>query len=354
MTFYATPATGAAWIVPKKYTERVGRRGFQEGAGPGRALSIPSRFNPGIELVVEAYEGYWRKTPAVKRLVFKSVPDEAPAWPCSSVPKLTSPTRSADRTPRGEADGRAHAQADVADLHGMDVFTEQFDVEIAVGGQARAARRQPRDRSQDDQRGRVSRYGQAGVPMIPPRFRVPLGPAAVPVRPARPSSSCRAGYPKGFDAVEMATDAVYAPEAEAVINGFQAIGIRARLQPMERAGFYKADQEKDVQASGPRRQRGRRQRVDPHEAFVISTGIRSYGGYPDIDALFRDQAAEMDKKRREAMLHRFSSSCTSERMFGADRRAGAADRVGGRLAEAADDRRASVSVTVRGPEDQGA
>ena len=29
MTFYATPATGAAWIVPKKYVERVGEDGFK-------------------------------------------------------------------------------------------------------------------------------------------------------------------------------------------------------------------------------------------------------------------------------------------------------------------------------------
>src|SRR5882762_3398335 len=76
MTFYATPATSAAWIVPKKYTERVGDDGFKKapvGAGPYRFVS----FNPGVELVVEAYDGYWRKTPAVKRLVFKSVPDES-------------------------------------------------------------------------------------------------------------------------------------------------------------------------------------------------------------------------------------------------------------------------------------
>jgi hypothetical protein len=37
---------------------------------------------------------------------------------------------------------------------------------------------------------------------------------------------------------------------------------------------------------------------------VISGGIRSYGGYPDIDALFRDQTAETDKKRREVLLHK--------------------------------------------------
>src|SRR5262245_4029238 len=30
MTFYATPATGAAWIVPKKYVEKVGEEGFKK------------------------------------------------------------------------------------------------------------------------------------------------------------------------------------------------------------------------------------------------------------------------------------------------------------------------------------
>ena len=89
MTFYATPATGAAWIVPKNYVERVGDDGFKKtpvGAGPYRFVS----FNPGIELVLEAYEGYWRKTPSVKRLVFKSVPTSPRAWRCSSAARRTS------------------------------------------------------------------------------------------------------------------------------------------------------------------------------------------------------------------------------------------------------------------------
>ena len=30
MTFYGTPATGAAWIVPKSYVERVGDEGFKK------------------------------------------------------------------------------------------------------------------------------------------------------------------------------------------------------------------------------------------------------------------------------------------------------------------------------------
>ena len=74
MVFYATPATGAAWIVPKKYLEKVGEEGFKRqpiGLGPYRFV----RANPGIEMVLEANEQYWRKKPSIKRVVIKGVPD---------------------------------------------------------------------------------------------------------------------------------------------------------------------------------------------------------------------------------------------------------------------------------------
>src|SRR5881628_1165791 len=75
MTFYLN-ATGAAWIVPRKYVEKVGDEGFKKapiGAGPYRFVS----FAPGVELVFEAFDQYWRKVPNVKRLVLKAIPDEA-------------------------------------------------------------------------------------------------------------------------------------------------------------------------------------------------------------------------------------------------------------------------------------
>src|SRR5262249_7288373 len=52
MTFYGTSATGAAWVVPKKYVEKVGDDGFLKapiGAGPYRVVS----FQPGVSLVME-------------------------------------------------------------------------------------------------------------------------------------------------------------------------------------------------------------------------------------------------------------------------------------------------------------
>ena len=48
MATYGTSATGAAWIVPKKYIDKVGEEGFKKvpiGAGPFKFVS----FNPGVE-----------------------------------------------------------------------------------------------------------------------------------------------------------------------------------------------------------------------------------------------------------------------------------------------------------------
>jgi peptide/nickel transport system substrate-binding protein len=75
LTFYSS-ASGAGWVVPRKYVERVGDDGFRKhpiGAGPYKFVS----FSAGDELVLEAFEGYWRKAPAVKRVVMKVIPDES-------------------------------------------------------------------------------------------------------------------------------------------------------------------------------------------------------------------------------------------------------------------------------------
>src|SRR5436853_2639596 len=67
MTFYGTTATAAGIVVPKKYLTRVGDDGFRRhpiGAGPYKFVS----HTPGVELVLEAEPGYWRRVPSVKWL----------------------------------------------------------------------------------------------------------------------------------------------------------------------------------------------------------------------------------------------------------------------------------------------
>jgi peptide/nickel transport system substrate-binding protein len=62
MILYGSPASGAGWIVPKKYYEQVGPDAFKQkpvGAGPYKFV----RQVAGTELELEAFTDYWRKTP---------------------------------------------------------------------------------------------------------------------------------------------------------------------------------------------------------------------------------------------------------------------------------------------------
>jgi ABC-type transport system substrate-binding protein len=51
------------------------------------------------------------------------------------------------------------------------------------------------------------------------------------------------------------------------------------------------------------------------EAFIYSKGSFAYGGYPDIDALYQQQAGERDRATREAMLHRIQQLTVERVMF---------------------------------------
>src|SRR5437660_3552184 len=208
MTFYATPATGAAWIVPKKYTERVGDEGFKKapvGAGPYRFVS----FNPGVELVVEAYEGFWRKTPAVKRLVFRSVPDESTRL--AMLKRAEADIAYSIRGPNAEEVKRTAGltlKPTSPTFTEWIGFTEQFDSKSPWADQrVRLAANLAIDRKTINEAEYLG-YGKLAFSIIPRDFEFYWAPPAYPYDPARAKRLlAEAGYPKGFDAVEVATDA---------------------------------------------------------------------------------------------------------------------------------------------------
>ena len=51
---------------------------------------------------------------------------------------------------------------------------------------------------------------------------------------------------------------------------------------------------------------------------MASGGPYVYGSYPDIDGLFREQAGELDRKRREAMLQRIQQLIHEKAMYAPD------------------------------------
>jgi peptide/nickel transport system substrate-binding protein len=316
MTFYGTPATGAGWIVPRKYVEKVGEEAFKKapvGAGPYRFVS----FTPGVELVLEASEGYWRKTPSVKRLVFKAVPDVS--------------TRLA-MLKRGEADIAYGVSGELGDevrhtpgltlrptpfvsTHWL-VFADQWDSSSPWHDRrVRLAANYAVDRQAINQAETLG-FSRITGSIIPTSFDFYWQPPVYPYDPGRARQLlAEAGYPKGFDAGDFWCDAATSGYSEAVLNYLQSVGIRTRLRPLERAGFLKAYQDKKLKnivygLSGIFGNAATR-----IEAFATSTGLYAYGGYPDIDGLFREQAGELDPKKREGTLHRIQQLIHEKAMY---------------------------------------
>ena len=305
MAFYATPATGAGWIVPRKYVEKVGEDGFKKapvGAGPYRFVA----FTPGVELVVEAFDGYWRKTPSVKRLVFKAVPDAT--------------TRLA-MLKRGEVDIAYAVNGELGEevrrtpgltlrptpfvaTHWL-LFADQWDPSSPWSDRrVRLAANHAVDRQALNQAVTLG-FSRITGSIIPASFDFYWQPPLLAHDPGKAKQLlAEAGHAKGFDAGDLWCDASACQYAEPVLNDLLAVGIKTRLRPLERAGFLKAYQEKKLKnviygLSGIFGNAATRM-----EPFVSSSGAFAYGGYPDIDGLFKEQAGELDPKKREVILHR--------------------------------------------------
>ncbi|HEX7214375.1 MAG TPA: ABC transporter substrate-binding protein [Methylomirabilota bacterium] len=304
MAFYGTSATGASWIVPKKYIERVGEDAYKKapvGAGPYKFAS----FTPGVELTVDAFPDYWRKAPSVKRLVMRSIPDES--------------TRAAS-VKTGEVDlaylfGGAIAQ-DLQRTPGIRVvapllygvywldFLDQWDPKSPWHDRrVRQAASLAIDRNAINQAEMLGLGKPAGA-FVPPEFDFALKMEPPAFDPKRAKQLVvEAGFPNGFDAGDLTPLPPYTSLGEAVGGYLQAIGIRTQVRTMERATFLSNWREKKVRglligATGAAGNAAARL-----EPFFTKSGIYAYGTRPEIDDLFQRQANEPDRNKREAILH---------------------------------------------------
>jgi peptide/nickel transport system substrate-binding protein len=288
MTFYGTTATAAGIIVPKRYLEQVGEDGFKMhpiGLGPYKFVS----HTPGVELVLDAYEGFWREMPSVKRLVMKGVPEGT--------------TRLA-MLKRGEADIAIALDGPVAEEVKRDPrlilvdarppglfwieFADQWDPKsVWADKRVRLAVNYALDRQVINDAACLGYCPPTGV--IVPRvmeYALPVEP--LPYDPQKAKELlAEAGYPNGFDAGDLVPIPPFFTVAEAVVNYLNAVGIRVTMRPMERAPFYAAWRERKlrglfVTASGASGNAATR-----IEAFIYSKGAYAYGGHPDIDELFQ-------------------------------------------------------------------
>ncbi len=316
MTFYGTTATAAGIVVPKKYVEQVGDDGFRKhpiGAGPYKFVS----HKPGVEIVLEANPGYWRHVPYVKRLIMKSVPEGTTrltmlkAGEADIAYILDGPEAEAvKRDPRfGLVDTR-HAS-----IFWLE-FADQWDPKSPWHDKRlRLAVNYALDRKAINEAACLGYCPPAGV-IVPRVMDYALHVEPPPYDPRRAKQLiAEAGYPNGLDAGELVPIPGFSTLSESVVNYLNAVGIRVRMRPMERAAFYAAWREKKLRPLFVVAVGNSGNAASRVEAFIQSKGSYAYGGYPDIDDLFQQQARERDPRRREALLHRIQQLTIDRAMF---------------------------------------
>jgi peptide/nickel transport system substrate-binding protein len=334
LTFYAG-ATGAGWIVPRKYVEKVGDDGFRKapiGAGPYKFVS----FEPGVELVLEAFDQYWRGAPHVKRLVLKVIPDEA--------------TRLA-ALKRGEIDIAYSVRGELAEelrrtpgltLKPVSVqgtfgvyFADQWDPKSPwYDLRVRRAACFAVDCKGINDALTMGFSHVTGSALFPDMFEFYWQPPAPVYDPAQAKRLlAEAGFPNGFDAGQYFCDSSYANIGEAVVNNLHEVGIRCKLRPVERAGFVKGFTDKaykNLIQGGPGAFGNVATRL---ESLVVKGGPFVYGNYPDIDALFPLQAVELDHAKRTAILNKMQEMVYEKAIYAPIWQLAFINGVGKRVAE---------------------
>jgi peptide/nickel transport system substrate-binding protein len=316
MTFFGTTATAAGIVLPKKYLTEIGDDGFKKhpiGAGPYKFVSS----KPGVEVVLEADPHYWRRVPSVKSLIMRSIPD-------ATTRALTLKTGEADIAYALDGTAAEGIKDDpnikiVATNHASSQwieFTEQWDPKSPWHDKRlRLATNYALDRQAISDAGCLGFCPPAGV-IVPRVMDFALQVEPMPYDPAKAKQLLAgAGYPNGIDAGEFAAIPGFPTIAESVMNYLNAAGIRVRLKQMERAAFYADWQAKKLRGVFMTGSGNSGNAASRAEAFIQSKGPYAYGGYPDIDELYKQQAIERDHAKREALLFKIQELSIDRVMY---------------------------------------
>ena len=316
MTFYGTTATAAGIVVPKKYLTQVGDDGFKKhpiGAGPYKFVS----HKPGIEVVLEANPGYWRRAPSVKRVVLKSVPDANTravmlrSGDADIAVALDGPDAEAiKRDPRMQIVASRHAS-----IYWVE-FAEQWDPKSPWHDRRlRLALNHALNRQQINEAACLGLCPPAGV-IVPRVMDFALQVEPLPYDPQKAKQLlAEAGYPNGLDAGDFVAIPGFPTVAESVLNNLNAVGIRLKMRAIERAAFYADWRDKKLRGLFLTAVGNSGNAASRVEAFIQSKGAYAYGGYPDIDDLFQQQARERDPKKRESLLFKIQQLTIDRMMF---------------------------------------
>ncbi|MBI5969005.1 MAG: ABC transporter substrate-binding protein [Deltaproteobacteria bacterium] len=305
--------TSLAWVVPKNYVEKVGDAGFKKhpiGCGPFKFVE----FVPGVRLVGEAFEDYWRKVPNIKRLEFIQAPEPA--------------TRLA-MVKRGEADigtlmqGVFYEDAKkdpklklfhpLSPTRWIVYFSNQWDPKSPCSNpKVRKAMSLAIDRQTLAD---VHMPGCKGIGVL--GLEGDPGLADFPADPYDPEKAkkllAEAGYPSGFHAGPFFPyEGGYWPMGEQIANYWKAIGITVETKLLDRPAWV---------ANREGRKMTNAIFIDPATAPTIGGrvtylfGTTSYGNYPHIEKAWEEYQKTGDSKKRKELIWEIQRMIHDRTMF---------------------------------------
>jgi len=289
------------WVTPKKYVETVGDAGFKRhpiGTGPYKFVE----FAPGVRLVAEGFEEFWRKVPNIKRLEFYVIPDPG--------------TRLA-MVKRSEVDIATLMQDvfyhDAKKSPGVRLFAPispgVWSVYITSQWETTSPWSDPRvrmaaslsiDRKSlaDIHHPGCDPTGTVGLPGDP--FAVHLSPHPYDRERAR-RLLAEAGYPKGFQGGKFYPYGGNWPYGAQVANYLKAVGIDLDIVLLDRAAWIAA-REGGKMKGGLFIDLSQAPTIGGRLSYLF--GPTSYGKYPDIQSLWEQFQREIRPKVRMELIAR--------------------------------------------------
>ena len=301
---YGSPSSGAGWIVPKAYYEKVGKDGFKNapiGAGPYRFV----KQRAGSELELEAFTDYWRKVPSIKTIVFLGIPEVATRFAVLKTGEVDAAyaiqgdlfqTMRQDPAIRvtvvqGNPTWLEMATLDNPDHPLKDVRVRQA-ISLAIDRKA----------VNDAELGGTSSIGGNWIPPDWP------GALDLPVPPTDIAKAkqllAEAGVPNGFDVSTLTPLPPYFSWGERLVSQLRAINVKTTMNTMERAAFY------DAMGPGPGRLKGFQLMFSgaPGDAAgriresAVTNGTFSGMSVPEIDDWMKQYDSSTDMAERKRLV----------------------------------------------------
>jgi len=250
LTIYGCAASGAGWIVPKAYYQKVGPNGFKQqpiGAGPFRFVSQQA----GTQVTFEAFTDYWRKTPNVKTIVMRGVAEDA-----TRVALLqTGDADVANLIPGQLLDAvRKDPRLRLAAVKAGPIWLELGNLDRPDHPLKDIRVRQAVNLAIDRKAFNDAEMG--GMALEEGNWIPSDWPGAI-SRPTPPTDVAKAkqlmaeaGVSDGFDVDKITPLPPYSSFAERIASQLRAINIRTNVNNMERGAFY------EQLAPGPNRLKG--------------------------------------------------------------------------------------------------